>query len=80
MEEIEIVYDNVWDFLITYGEVYVLRASYVRPGKYVCRHKNEERECTVDNVILAQPVPLTYLWLERDRGDKPYGDEICVYC
>ena len=58
MEEIEIVYDNVWDFLVTHGEVYVLRASYIRPGKYVCRHKNEERECTVDNVIEANPITM----------------------
>ncbi|BDC18845.1 hypothetical protein [Acidianus sp. HS-5] len=56
MNEIEVAYDNVWNFLITHKEVYILRASHIQPGKYICKYNNEERECIVDNVIEANPM------------------------
>ena len=53
------VYGNGGNFLITYGEIYVLRTSYVRSGKYVSSHSNKERERTVTNVIEVTPFTMS---------------------
>ncbi|AWR93692.1 hypothetical protein [Acidianus brierleyi] len=54
--EIEINYDNVWNFLLNNKEVYVIRASNIQPGKYLCKHNNNTVECFIDKVIDANPM------------------------
>jgi len=56
LNEIEIAYENVWNFLLNNKEVYILRASYIQPGKYICRHNTQEVECVIDQVIEANPM------------------------